>query len=218
MKRKIVILMALLAIAMGAGAENKWAYLNMRHEVRVGWGDQLFESLMWHNPLYRVRTMPASYRQLYHEDYHHDQHIWAEYQYRHKGWFSFGGMADISFVHWDDVMRNGLGEELSRDKGHYFYNLVIMPTIRFTYYHHEYVNLYSGLGVGMDINGGTERDSRGRRTVVGGAVNLTVFGISANYNRWFWTVDFGGMFALRDANTIFMAGSRIINVGLGARF
>ena len=91
--------MALLAIAMGAGAENKWAYLNMRHEVRVGWGDQLFESLMWHNPLYRVRTMPASYRQLYHEDYHHDQHIWAEYQYRHKGWFSFGGMADISFVH-----------------------------------------------------------------------------------------------------------------------
>lgn len=218
MKRKIVILMALLAIAMGAGAENKWAYLNMRHEVRVGWGDQLFESLMWHNPLYRVRTMPASYRQLYHEDYHHDQHIWAEYQYRYKGWFSFGGMADISFVHWDDVMRNGLGEELSRDKGHYFYNLVIMPTIRFTYYHHEYVNLYSGLGVGMDINGGTERDSRGRRTVVGGAVNLTVFGISANYNRWFWTVDFGGMFALRDANTIFMAGSRIINVGLGARF
>ena len=218
MKRKIVILMALLAIAMGAGAENKWAYLNMRHEVRVGWGDQLFESLMWHNPLYRVRTMPASYRQLYHEDYHHDQHIWAEYQYRHKGWFSFGGMADISFVHWDDVMRNGLGEELSRDKGHYFYNLVIMPTIRFTYYHHEFVNLYSGLGVGMDINGGTERDCRGRRTVVGGAVNLTVFGISANYNRWFWTVDFGGMFALRDANTIFMAGSRIINVGLGARF
>ena len=210
--------MALLAIAMGAGAENKWAYLNMRHEVRVGWGDQLFESLMWHNPLYRVRTMPASYRQLYHEDYHHDQHIWAEYQYRYKGWFSFGGMADISFVHWDDVMRNGLGEGLSRDKGHYFYNLVIMPTIRFTYYHHEYVNLYSGLGVGMDINGGTERDSRGRRTVVGGAVNLTVFGISANYNRWFWTVDFGGMFALRDANTIFMAGSRIINVGLGARF
>lgn len=210
--------MALLAIAIGAGAENKWAYLNMRHEVRVGWGDQLFESLMWHNPLYRVRTMPESYTQLYHEDYHHDQHIWAEYQYRYKGWFSFGGMADISFVHWDDVMRNGLGEELSRDKGHYFYNLVIMPTIRFTYYHHEFVNLYSGLGVGMDINGGTERDSRGRRTVVGGAVNLTVFGISANYNRWFWTVDFGGMFALRDANTIFMAGSRIINVGLGARF
>jgi hypothetical protein len=190
----------------------------MRHEMRIGWGDQLFESLIWHNPVYRIKTMPASYRQVYHEDYHHDQHIWVEYQYRHKGWFSFGGMTDISFVHWDDVTRNGLGEEISRDKGHYFYNLVIMPTIRFTYLHHEYVNLYSGLGVGMDINGGTETDGLGNHTVVGAAINLTVIGLSANYQRWFWTVDFGGMYALRDANTIFMLSSRMINVGFGARF
>jgi hypothetical protein len=61
-------------------------------------------------------------------------------------------------------------------------------------------------------------DGWGRHTVVGMAAQFTVFGISANYQRWFWTVDFGGMYALRDANTIFMASSRIINVGLGARF
>ncbi|MBR4432162.1 MAG: hypothetical protein IKS76_03055 [Paludibacteraceae bacterium] len=215
---KLYILILLCGMALNTAAENKWAYLNMRHEVRMGWGDQLFESLMWHNPVYRVRTMPASYTQLYHENYHHDQHIWAEYQYREKGWFSFGGMADISFVHWDDVTRNGLGEEIARTKGHYFYNLVIMPTIRFTYFHHEFVNLYSGLGFGMDINGGTETDGLGRKTVVGAAANITVIGVSANYNRWFWTVDFGGMYALRNANTIFMLSSRIINVGFGARF
>jgi len=217
-KNKIYILIAFLCLSTGAFAESKWAYLNMRHEMRIGWGDQLFESLIWHNPVNRVKTMPESYRQVYHEDYHHDQHIWVEYQYRHKGWFSFGGMADISFVHWDDVTRNGWGQEVSRDKGHYFYNLVIMPTIRFTYFHHEYVNLYSGLGIGMDINGGTETDGLGNHTVVGAAVNFTVIGLSANYNRWFWTVDFGGMYALRDANTIFMLSSRIINVGFGARF
>ena len=218
MKNKFYILIAFLCLSMGTFAESRWAYLNMRHEMRIGWGDQLFESLIWHNPVYRIKTMPASYRQVYHEDYHHDQHIWVEYQYRHKGWFSFGGMTDISFVHWDDVTRNGLGEEISRDKGHYFYNLVIMPTIRFTYLHHEYVNLYSGLGVGMDINGGTETDGLGNHTVVGAAINLTVIGLSANYQRWFWTVDFGGMYALRDANTIFMLSSRMINVGFGARF
>jgi hypothetical protein len=127
-------------------------------------------------------------------------------------------MTDLSFVHWDDVTRNGLGEELTRDKGRYFFNLVIMPTIRFTYYHHPNVNLYSGLGIGMDINGGTETDGLGRHTVVGAAMNITVFGVSANYKRWFCTVDFGGMYALRNANTIFMASSRMINVGLGARF
>ncbi len=218
MKNKFYILIAFLCLSTGSFAESRWAYLNMRHEMRIGWGDQLFESLIWHNPVYRIKTMPASYRQVYHEDYHHDQHIWVEYQYRHKGWFSFGGMTDISFVHWDDVTRNGLGEEISRDKGHYFYNLVIMPTIRFTYLHHEYVNLYSGLGVGMDINGGTETDGLGNHTVVGAAINLTVIGLSANYQRWFWTVDFGGMYALRDANTIFMLSSRMINVGFGARF
>lgn len=216
-KRRLYILCLMICLAVGARAENKWAYLNMRHEVRMGWGDQLFESLMWHNPLYYTRSNDSR-TWLYHENYHHDQHIWAEYQYREKGWFSFGAMADISFVHWDDVTRDGHGDEISRSKGHYFYNFVIMPTIRFTYFHHEYVNLYSGLGFGMDINGGTETDGLGRKTVVGMAANITVIGISANYNRWFWTVDFGGMYALRDMNTIFMLSSRIINVGFGARF
>lgn len=213
-----MIILCLLGICSGAFAEGKWAYLNRRHEMRIGWGDQLFESLMWHNPLYRVQTMPANWTQVTHEDYHHDQHIWIEYQYRHKGWFSYGAMTDISFVHWSDVTRNGKGEELAREKGHFFYNLVIMPTIRFTYYHHEYVNLYSGLGFGMDINGGTEKNWKGEKTDIGAAINFTVFGISANYEQWFWTVDFGGMYALKDLNTIFMASSRIINVGFGARF
>ena len=217
-KRLFCIFFLLCSLATGVFAENKWAYLNMRHEVRIGWGDQLFESLMWHNPTNIITTMPETYRQTYHENYHHDQHIWAEYQWRYKSWFSFGAMGDISFVHWDDVTRNGKGVEISRDKGHYFYNLVIMPTIRFTYFHHPNVNLYSGLGIGMCINGGTERNGKGYKTDVGAAVNFTVFGISANYERWFWTVDFGGMYALRNANTIFMASSRIINVGFGARF
>ena len=109
-------------------------------------------------------------------------------------------------------------KSMSRSRGHYFYNLVFMPTIRFTYFHHEYVNLYSGIGIGMDINGGTETNAKGQRTEVGAAVNITVFGVSANYKRWFWTVDFGGLYALKNANAIYMASSRIINVGLGARF
>ena len=199
-------------------SETKWDHITWRNEIRVGWGDQLFESLMWHNPTNITTTMPASYQQTYHENYRHHQHIWLEYQYRFKYWFSLGGMMDMSEVGWDDVTRNGAGAELSRSGGHYFYNLVFMPTIRFTYFHHEYVNLYSGIGIGMDINGGTETNAKGQRTEVGAAVNITVFGVSANYKRWFWTVDFGGMYALKNANAIYMASSRIINVGLGARF
>ena len=124
----------------------------------------------------------------------------------------------MSEVGWDDITRNGAGLETGRSNNHYFYNVVVMPTIRFTYFFHENVNLYSGLGFGMDINGGTETNVHGRRTDVGAALNITVFGVSANYDRWFWTVDFGGMYALKNTNTIFMASSRIINVGLGVRF
>jgi hypothetical protein len=162
--------------------------------------------------------MPTSYQQLYHENYHHDQHIFLEYQYRYFHWLSFGGMFDMSEVHWDDVTRNGAGEELARDKGHYFYNLVFMPTVRFTYFHHEYVNLYSGLGFGLGINGGSETDMYGRHTVAGVALNVTAIGVSANYDRWFAFFELGGLYSWQNANTIFMISSRIMNFGLGVRF
>lgn len=199
-------------------SETKWDHVNCRNEIRIGWGDQLFESLIWHNPTSITTTMPAEATYRYKERYRHSQHIWVEYQYRFKHWFSLGAMVDMSEVGWDIVTRNGQGTELARDKKNYFYNLVIMPTIRFTYFHHPNVNIYSGLGIGMDINGGTEVDGKGRHTALGAAVNFTLVGVSANYDRWFCAFDLGGMYALKNANAIYMASSRIMNVSIGARF
>ena len=173
---------------------------------------------MWHNPTSIVTNLPASWNQTYHENYRHHQHIWLEYQYRFNYWFSLGGMVDVSEVGWDIVTRNGQGTELARKRNNYFYNLVIMPTVRFTYFHHPNVNLYSGLGVGLDINGGTETNLKGKHTDVGAAVQITVIGVSANYDRWFFTFDLGGLTALKNTNAIYMACSRMLNVGIGARF
>ncbi len=218
MKVKITLLLSLLCLSMMVLAEDRNAYIDHRNEIRIGWGDQLFESLIWHNPTSITRTMPAEATYQYKEHYRHNQHVWLEYQRRFKYWFSLGAMVDVSEVGWDVVTRNGQGTELARDKKNYFYNLVIMPTIRFTYFHHPNVNIYSGLGFGMDINGGTEVDGKGHHTAVGAAVNFTLVGISANYNRWFWAFDLGGMYALKNANAIYMASSRIMNVSIGARF
>lgn len=218
MKRKICAVLVLCALSMGVFAENQWDHINRRHEVRIGWGDQLFESLVWHNPTNIMTVDQPSKTYLYKENHRYHQHLWAEYQYRVTHWFSYGGMIDMSEVGWDIVQRDGTGMELSRTKNQYFYNVVLMPTIRFTYFFHENVNLYSGLGIGLDINGGTEKNVYGKTTEVGAAVNITLIGISANYDRWFWTVDFGGMYALQNTNKIYMASSRIINVGFGARF
>lgn len=208
----------LCSIAVVGFAENKWTHITQRNELRIGWGDQLFESLIWHNPTSIITTMPDSYQQVYKENYSYNQHVWMEYQWRFTHWFSLGAMVDFSHVGWDEVTRNGKGAELNRKEEQFFYNAVIMPTIRFTYFHHENVNFYSGLGVGLDINGGTETNALGNHTDVGAAINLTVFGISANYQRWFWTVDCGGLYALKNMNSIFLMSSRIVNMGMGVRF
>lgn len=227
MRRTLYILFALCLLATNALAESKWDRTTKldaegkpakHNEIRFGWGDQLFETLMWHNPTSYTITMPTSYRQTYHENYRYHQHLWLEYQYRFSYWFSLGAMVDVSEVAWDDVTRDGTGIEQSRDRDHYFYNAILMPTVRFTYFHHPNVNIYSGLGFGMDINGGTEKNAKGYKTDIGAAVNLTVIGFSFNYDRWFATIDFGGMYALRNTNYIFLLGSRMINVGIGARF
>ena len=218
MKNKFFFLLLLCSIAVVGFAENKWTHITQRNELRIGWGDQLFESLIWHNPTSIITTMPDSYQQVYKENYSYNQHVWMEYQWRFTHWFSLGAMVDFSHVGWDEVTRNGKGAELNRKEEQFFYNAVIMPTIRFTYFHHENVNFYSGLGIGLDINGGTETNAFGNHTDVGAAINLTVFGISANYQRWFWTVDCGGLYALKNMNTIFLMSSRIVNVGMGVRF
>ena len=214
----MVAVILLGCIAVTASAEDAWAHITRRNELRIGWGDQLFETLMWHNPTSVATTMPTDYRQTFHEDHRYFQHVWLEYQWRFKSWLSVGGMIDASGVSWNEVTRNGAGQEVARDPGHYFYNVVLMPTVRFTYFHHPNVNLYSGLGVGFDINGGTESSLKGRRTEVGAAIQMTVFGVSANYDRWFCAVDLGGLTALQNGNAIFMAVSRMINVSIGARF
>ena len=217
-KRKLSILLLFFCIACTVGAETKWDHLERRNEIRIGWGDQLFESLMWHNPTSIATTMPETWQATYKEGYKHCQHLWLEYQWRFTHWFSLGAMVDGSGVSWINVTRNGKGTEISRSGQQYFYNLVFMPTVRFTYFHHPNVNLYSGIGIGMDINGGTETNGYGKHTEVGIAINGTVFGVSANYDRWFMTMDLGGLTALKDANNIYMAFSRMINVSIGARF
>ena len=188
------------------------------NELRVGWGDQLFESLMWHNPTYVVTTMPESFTKVYHENYRHNQHLWMEYQYFTAKWFSAGVMVDVSEVDWNDVTRNGKGLELERSPLKYFYNVVAMPTMRFTYLNHPRACVYSGLGFGLGINGGTEENAKHQKTEIGMAINLTLIGASVNFGRWFIAVDLGGLTSFRDKNTIYLAFSRMMNASAGVRF
>ena len=188
------------------------------HMLRIAGGDQHFEHLGWHASDQPKTPLPTAYNAVYAEHFRYTQHWSLEYQYRHNSWFSYGGMIDGSAVLWDNVTRNGAGSELSRDPNRMFYNIVVMPTIYFTYFHHQYVSMYSGFGVGFDINGGTETDYKGRTTVCAPALNLTAFGVSAWYRSWFASVELGALTSLTDGQHIYLFGSRLFSVAIGVTF
>ena len=187
------------------------------HEVRIGWGDMLFEMLVWHESAYPT-ALPEEYMAIYNEQFRYTQHWFAEYMYNASYWYSIGCMLDFSGVLWDEVTRNGHGQVLTREKNHWFSNISIVPTIRFSYYRSPYVSLYSSLGVGLNINTGSELDFKGRRTAMVPVVNISLLGVRVGHGRWFGAVELGGMISLLSTNEVYMLGSRVFTASFGYCF
>ncbi len=220
---RLAVAVGLLCWTCVMMAATRMDFVDMKHELRVGWGDQIFETSIWHNPT-SIIVMPnntsvdySGQMYKYKENYIYYQHLWAEYQYSVSYWFSLGLMADGSGFSWDNVTRNGYGEVQQSDPQH-AYNVVAMPTMRFTYFFHPNVNLYSGLGVGVDVNGGTETNAKGHKIEVGGALQITVIGVSANIKHFFAALEYGGMYGLRSTNEVYMLKSRMFTASIGVRF
>lgn len=179
------------------------------NEIRLGYGDPFFETMAWHpSPNLDYGEQNRNYR--------YTGHIFLEYQYRFNYWFSFGAQVDYQQVLWDKWTYKGT--DVIKEPDHTFYDISVLPTMRFTYLHNYWVNLYSGLGVGLLINGGTEKDFHGRNVALAPVVNFSVIGISIGHDILFGTFELGGMFSLVNANEIYMVNSRIISASIGARF
>ena len=107
-----------LLLAAGAvchlHAETRIDRAASRNELRFGWGDQIFETLVFHQPPSFVTTGTPGQLFDYKENYHYLQHYFVEYQYRFNSWFGIGALLDGSGVTWDGTIRNGLGEEVER--------------------------------------------------------------------------------------------------------
>ena len=192
------------------------APVDMPHYLRVGWGDQLFETLIWRD-LGHQNDLPQDYEAKYDENFRYTQHWFVEYLYRLNYRYSFGLLMDYSGVIWDNVLRNGKGEELGREANREFHNIAIVPTVRFSYKRYEYVSLYSAIGAGLNINTGTETDYKGRETVVALAINITLLGVSVGKGRWYGALELGGMLSFNSAEEVYMLGSRIMTASVGVR-
>lgn len=202
MKRLFWIVLSVLFPLLGM-AETKAERDSLKHELRVGWGDLIFETAMFHgNPNTNLNT----------DRYRYTGHIFAEYQYRCCSWFSVGGQVDYDQVNWR-VLREG-----DDAPDHYYVNLMIMPTVRFTYLHHPYVNLYSSIFAGLNINTGTEQNFRGEQTRCAPAFGVTFIGLSVGRGHWFGTAEFGAVSAFNNMNEIYKLSARNLMVSVGYRF
>lgn len=218
MKRKIFYTM-LTAVFVFLNCSTASAQLSKagRSEIRVGWGDQGFETLAWHQKYVPYKNLSPEVTLNYQDHYRYTQHWFVDYKYNVKDWLGIGAMLDVSGVIWDDVLWKG-DKEISRSPNHDFYNISIMPAVQFSYFRREYVSLHSGVAAGVNINTGSEIDLSGRKTALAPSLYLNFFGVSAGYKWVFASVDLGAMVALEDMNRIYMLGSRLLSVSVGVNF
>lgn len=221
MKKPILLNLLLLLMLMPrlSFADTLEERAQNKHEVRLLVGDMLFESLMWYDNLHLNYAGAGTASSVFYENRHYTYtpHMALEYQYRFNRWFGLGLQADMQLTAWRRLGYNNRNEEVSSERKN-FYNICFLPTARFTFFHSPYVDLYAAIGAGLDINGGTEPDIYQRRVACGAALDIVPFGVAFGKGRWFGSLEVGGLFALKNKQTMFMMNSRILAAGVGVTF
>lgn len=201
MRKNLTFLLLLLPVLSWA-EKTSMSWDSLRHEVRIGWGDPLFESATKYEITHIGRpNTEISYL---------TGHLFAEYQYAWLWWLSIGMQVDYGSMGWLDLR--------APEYKHNYYNLSLLPTVRFSYYRYPWVTLYSSVFVGLTINGGTEIDPiRQVQTICYPGFGLTALGVQVGRNGFFGTLEMGGLCALHDRHNMAMLLSRIFSISIGYR-
>lgn len=216
----IALCFACLAVSVQLDAQTKDVTSEFsRHEVRLGVGDMLFETMIWHNQVHKSYAgSPAEILYPEKRGYSFLPHISGEYSYHLLPWMSLGCALDFQQTYWRTEYFNSADDRVKESVKENFFNLCILPTIRFNYFRREHVGLYSALAVGMDINGGTEKNGRGQKTVVGAALDLRPIGVIFGAEHYWGYVELGCLNALKSKDEMFLLCSEIVRIGLSYKF
>ncbi|MCQ2184500.1 MAG: hypothetical protein MJY62_03715 [Bacteroidales bacterium] len=190
----------------------------MRHEVRLGVGDMCFETLIWHDQIHQNYTgTPDGSLFVENTSYRYTPHFSGEYAFHATPWLSIGAIADFQYTGWqrDYYNNTNVSQRTTREN---FYNLVIMPTIRFNYFRRNHVGLYSSISGGLGINGGSEANGFGKKTVCCGAFQLCLVGVRAGAGHWWAFADFGLLASMQSPNIMYMLGSELVKAGVSFKF
>ena len=119
-------------------------------------------------------------------------HIFADYRYQLSKLIGLGVQTDFQGIFWKE------GTAPSDN-----YDLSILPTIRFTYFRSEWVELYAGAAVGL---------------MLAFVVCLNPFGVQFGKGAWTGSAEIAPLTALSGSNKIYMLGSRIFSLSINYRW
>ena len=179
-------------------------------------GDMATETMLYHSDHRRnYEGTIGSFTEDH--SYGYTPHYGISYTYKIKHWLAVGVLLDCQNTWWRRYEYEGSNTPKSKSREN-FYNLSILPTVRFTYLERKRWNLYSAVMTGMVVNGGSEEDYKGRNTLVGFDIGLTFIGAGYHWGQWGVACELGQLTALRNTNAIFMVGSRLLSVGVSYDF
>ena len=120
--------------------------------------------------------------------------IFIDYQYRVNSWFAAGVQLNTIWDKGTDPFYNHTANDVQLmdfTEGW----IHVIPTATFTYFHREWVNLYSGIGVGYAMQ--IESKNTTRNIWHTFAAQATLLGIAVGKNHWFGSFEAGALFTGR---------------------
>ena len=212
MKRIIFTLTILIACVAWNTilAETKETRAENPHELRIGLGDcSIYYAQRYSTPV-PPPVVPGA--EEIGDSRHFDlilPNIFIDYQYRVNSWLAAGVQLNTIWDKGTDPHYNsGAKDVLLVDFTEGW--LHVIPSATFTYFSREWVNLYSGIGVGYAMQ--IESKNTTRNVWHTFAAQATLLGISVGKNHWFGSFEAGALFTGRSFP------DRCFNFSVGYRF
>ena len=201
MKRIIFIMTLVIACTIwnSAQAETKETRAENPHELRLGVGDCSIYYAQRYSP--KASYVDARVFDLILPN------IFVEYQYRVNSWLSAGLQVNAIGDVYSDITVGSWELAIATYSEGWVH---VIPTATFTYFHRDWVNLYSGIGVGYAMQ--LETKGKTRNIWHTFAAQATLLGISVGRDHWFGTFEAGALFTGRSFP------DRCFNFAVGYRF
>jgi hypothetical protein len=183
----------------------------------MGWGDMLFETLAFHSTVSGTYPSPESLPATFFRDekygFGYTGHFYAEYLYRCSRVVSVGIQADAEGIFWKEGRFDRYHKLTGAEVAVRNWDVVLMPTVRFTWLHTPWVRLYSGLGAGVLF-----AFDNARQLEAAPAFDVKPLGIQLGKTHWCGSLDFGFLSSMKSVNHIYMFGSRLVSVSVNYRW